>query len=191
MLEGFALWNRDHANFAVLLDLFERQLDLFHEGESPDYDLMSDIMFYMTHYSDLVHHPREDLAFARIKEREPGAVDAVVDELAAQHVVLKQAGEALIHALDDIVNGSITSRDHLEVPARKYLETFRGHMEREETTLLPLVQSLLRQRDWSAIDAEISHIEDPVFGRNFDERYAALRAQIAREAHISASAALR
>jgi hemerythrin-like domain-containing protein len=186
MLDGIALWNRDHTNFAVLLDLFERQLDLFHEGESPDYELMSDIMFYMTHYTDLVHHPREDLAFGRVKEREP-SVEAVVDELEAQHVVLKQAGDALIHALDDIVNGSISSRDQLELPARKYLQTFRGHMEREETTLLPLVQSLLRPRDWSAIDAEISHIEDPVFGRNFDERYAALRAQIAREARISAA----
>jgi hemerythrin-like domain-containing protein len=190
MLDGIALWNRDHANFAVLLDLLERQLDLFHDGESPDYELMSDIMFYMTHYTDLVHHPREDLAFARIKEREP-SVEAVVDELEAQHVVLKQAGEALIHALDDVVNGSITSRDQVEAPARRYLETFRSHMEREEATLLPLVQSLLRQRDWSVIDAQIRHIEDPVFGKKFDERYAALRAQIAREADISTGAALR
>ena len=190
MLDGIALWNRDHANFAVLLDLFERQLDLFHEGESPDYDLMSDIMFYMTHYTDLVHHPREDLAFARVREREP-VVTAVVDELEAQHVVLKVSGEALIRALDDIVNGSITSRDQLETPGRKYLEAFRGHMAREEEVLLPLVTSLLKQRDWSAIDDEIRHVEDPVFGKNVDERYAALRAQIAREAHISASPALR
>jgi len=190
MLEGLALWNRDHANFAVLLDLFERQLDLFHEGESPDYDLMSDIMFYMTHYTDVVHHPREDLAFARIRERDPDAA-VVVDELEAQHVVLKASGEALIHALDDIVNGSITSRDQLETPARKYLETFRSHMGREEEVLVPLVTGLLRPRDWSAIDAEISHVEDPLFGKNVDERYAALRAQIAREANISASPALR
>jgi len=190
MLDGIALWSRDHTNFAVLLDLLERQLDLFHEGESADYGLMLDIMFYMTHYTDLVHHPREDLAFARIKEREPG-VEAVVAELEAQHVVLKQAGEALTRALDDVVNGSITSRDHVETPARRYLQTFRGHMEREEATLMPLLQGLLRQRDWLAIDAQIQHIEDPVFGKNFDERYAALRRQIAREAQISASAALR
>lgn len=190
MLDGLALWNRDHANFVVLLDLFERQLDLFHEGESPDYDLMSDIMFYMTHYTDVVHHPREDLAFARIRARDPEAA-VVVDELEAQHAILKTSGEALIRALDDIVNGSITSRDLLEAPARQYLEIFRAHIEREEEVLLPLVRSLLKQRDWSAIDADIRHVEDPVFGKNVDERYAALRAQIAREAHISASPALR
>ncbi len=190
MLDAIALWNRDHANFAVLLDLLERQLDLFHAGESPDYDLMSDIMFYMTHYTDLIHHPREDLAFARIREREPG-VETVVDELSAQHSELKHAGNALIRALEDIVNGSITSRAGLEIPARAYVETFRDHMRREETALLPLATSLLRPRDWSAIDAEIRHIEDPLFGQNGEERYAALRAQISREARISAGASMR
>ena len=190
MLDALALWNRDHANFAVLLDLLERQLDLFHQGESPDYELMSDIMFYMTHYTDQVHHPREDLAFARIREREP-EMEALVDELIAQHATLKAAGEALIRALDDIVNGSITSRARLEVPARAYVEMLRGHMRREETALLPRVATLLRPRDWSAIDTEIRHIEDPLFGGNGEERYAALRAQISREARISDGAALR
>jgi hemerythrin-like domain-containing protein len=61
----------EHANFDMLLELLEGQLDLFHDGKSPDYALMLDIMFYMTHYPDAFHHPREDLAFARIGEREP------------------------------------------------------------------------------------------------------------------------
>jgi len=190
MLDALALWNRDHANFAVLLELFERQIDLFHRGETPDYDLMSDIMFYMTHYTDLVHHPREDLAFARLRERD-SALETVVDELIAQHGALKRAGEALSATLADIVNGSITSRSRLEVPARDYLELLRGHMRREESAVLPRVASLLRSRDWSAIDAEVSHVEDPLFGSTGEQRYAALREQISREARISDGAGLR
>jgi hemerythrin-like domain-containing protein len=190
MPDSISAWNRDHTNFAVLLDLLERQLDLFHQGESADYELMSDIMFYMTHYTDLVHHPREDLAFARICEREPG-MRAVVDELTMQHVQLRETGQALIGALDDIVNGSITSRERVEAPARKYVELFRNHMEREETVLQPVVTHLLQARDWEAIDATLSHIEDPLFGSKGEERYAALRQQIAREARISSTAAMR
>src|ERR1044071_3900321 len=123
MSDGISLWNRDHTNFAVLLDLLERQADLFHRGESPDYELMSDIMYYMSHYTDLVHHPREDLAFAAVCERDP-SVQRIVDELSAQHVELRDAGQALIRALDDVVNGSITSRERLETPARSYLRLF-------------------------------------------------------------------
>ena len=67
-----ATWHTDHANFARLLDLLEAQLDLFHRGETPHYELMLDIMFYMTHYPDVLHHPKEDMAFTRIRERETG-----------------------------------------------------------------------------------------------------------------------
>ena len=48
MSDPIALWHAEHANFAKLLDLLEGQLDLFHKCESPDYELMLDIMFYMT-----------------------------------------------------------------------------------------------------------------------------------------------
>ncbi len=186
MSDSIALWHAEHANFATLLDVLERELDLFHKGESPDYELMLDIMFYMTHYPDVLHHPKEDLAFARIKERE---VDAgpIVDELSEQHARLKESGDALVHALDDIVNGSITSREHVETPGRAYVADFRSHMQREETAILPLAAKLLRASDWTAIDAVIRHIEDPLFGKNGEERYAGLRRQIAREAQAASA----
>ena len=181
MSDSIALWHAEHVNFAVLLDLLEGQLDLFHKGESPDYELMLDIMFYMTHYPDVLHHPKEDLAFARIKQR---AADSgrIVDELTEQHALLKESGDALVHALDDIVNGSIMPREHVEEPARAYVADFRRHMHTEETAILPLAATLLRASDWVAIDAAIRDMDDPLFAKNGEERYAALRRQIAREA---------
>jgi hemerythrin-like domain-containing protein len=184
MSDPIALWRTEHANFATLLNLLESQLDFFHKGESPDYELMLNIMFYITNYPDVLHHPKEDLAFARIKEREVNA-GPIVDELTAQHARLKEGGNTLVHALDDIVNGSITSREHVEGPGRAYVADFRRHMEREETAILPLAARLLRNRDWAAIDAAIRQIDDPVFGTHGEERYAALRRQIAREEQAS------
>jgi hemerythrin-like domain-containing protein len=181
MPDMIAIWHAEHANFATLLDLLEGQLDLFHQGESPDYDMMLDIMFYMTHYTDVMHHPREDLAFARIKERE-GSAGAIVEELNGQHLRLKDSGNALVHALDDIINGSITSREHVEAPGRAYVSEFRRHMQTEETAILPLAAKVLHGRDWAAINAAIRDIDDPLFGSKGEERYAALRRQIARDA---------
>src|SRR5271157_3345517 len=184
MSDPIASWHAEHANFATLLNLLEGQLDLFHKGESPDYDLMLDIMFYMTHYSDAMHHPREDLALARIMERDLKAAP-IVDALALQHVRLKECGSSLVRALEDIVNGSITSRGHVEVPGRAYVTEFRTHMQTEESAILPLAAKVLRARDWAAIDAVIRHVDDPLFGAKGEERYAALRRQIAREAQGS------
>src|SRR5271169_2157980 len=137
MSDPIAFWHAEHANFATLPKLLEGQLDLFHQGESPDYDLMLDVMFYMTHYSDVMHHPKEDLALARVMEHDL-KVAPIGDDLAGQHARLKECGKALVQALEDIVNGSIFSRAHVETPGRAYVTEFRGHMQTEESTILPL-----------------------------------------------------
>jgi len=180
MSDPIALWHAEHVNFATLLGLLEVELDRFHRGQAPDYELMLDVMFYMTHYPDVLHHPKEDLAFARIAERNAGA-RSIVAELGDQHTMLKQAGNALVVALDDIVNGSITLRDHVEAPGRAYIAAFRRHMDTEETKILPLAATLLTGHDWAAIDRAVRQLDDPVFGKVADKRYAALRRQIARE----------
>lgn len=184
MSDPIALWHTEHVNFVTLLDLLEVELDHFRRGKAPDYGLMLDIMFYMTHYPDVLHHPKEDLAFARIAEREASARPAV-QGLAEQHSRLKRDGNALAIALDDIVNGSITSREHVEAPGRAYIEAFRSHIDSEEAEILPLAAKVLDREDWVAIEAAISRVEDPVFGKTTDERYAALRRQIARDAQGS------
>jgi hemerythrin-like domain-containing protein len=175
-----ATWHTEHVNFAKLLDLLDAQLDLFHQGETPHYELMLDIMFYMTHYPDAVHHPKEDLAFARIKEREDG-VAATVDELDRQHAELHRLGGELVASLGDIVNGSVASRASVEGPARSYVETFRRHMDLEEEKILPMAERLLRDSDWAAINTVVRHIEDPLFGRNAERRYAAIEEHLERQ----------
>ena len=176
-----ALWHADHVNFAILLGLIEEQLAVFNDGGSPQYDMMLDIMYYMTHYSDVIHHPKEDLVFAMIKERERGVAQRV-DELTNQHAQLKRFGEELVRDLDDIVNGSIVSRAHVETAAHAYLNTFRRHLDIEESEILPLAARLLADKDWAAVEDAIHHFEDPLFGSRTDERYAALRQQIGRDA---------
>jgi hemerythrin-like domain-containing protein len=180
MPDPIALWHNEHANFARLLGLLEVEFDRFHRGEAPDYELMLDVMFYMTHYPDVLHHPKEDLAFARIAARD-AAVRSTVELLASEHAARKRKGNALVVALDDIVNGSITSREHVEAPGRAYVAAFRRHMTLEEAEILPIAARVLNRSDWAAIESAILQLEDPVFGKARDERYAALRRHIARE----------
>ena len=183
MPHTLALWHAEHVNFARLLNLLDIELALFHGGKSPDYELMLNIMFYMTHYSDVLHHPKEDLVFAKIRERDRG-VAATVDKLASQHARLHECGQDLVQQLDDIVNGTISSRASVETVAHEYVGTLRTHMRIEETEILPLAGRLLTNRDWTAIHAAVEHIEDPLFGRHPEKRYLALHQQITRQAHI-------
>ena len=181
MSDPIAKWHDEHVNFVRLLDMIESELDRFHGGAMPNYELMLDVMYYMTHYPDVIHHRREDLAFERIRAREPG-VAPVIDELVRQHDVLRRDGNALVANLDDIVNGAIRTRESVEEPARAYLQCFRRHMRTEEEELFPAAQRVLRPRDWDEISAAVEHLDDPLFGTAGAHRYGALREQIAREA---------
>jgi hemerythrin-like domain-containing protein len=184
MPDTLAQWHAEHVNFARLLDIFAAELDALHEGTRPNYELMLDIMFYMTHYPDVVHHPREDLAFARIKALDARAGPAV-DELSRQHAQLHKIGAELFRGLSDIVNGSIASRESVETQGRTYVANFRNHMSTEENDILPIAAKLLQPKDWSAIRTAVKHIDDPLFGKSAEKRFAALHEEIARNTQVA------
>jgi hemerythrin-like domain-containing protein len=175
------LWHADHLKFGQLLNLLESQLQRVHDGGSPDYELMLDIMYYMTHYSDVLHHPKEDLVFAVVKARAPDFGD-IVDDLTRQHAQLRDMGGTLVRTLDDVVNGSMVPRERLEAAARVYVSALRAHMRTEENEVLPAAERLLSATDWTDIDAAIAKFDDPLFGSEAHDRYARLRVQIERQA---------
>ena len=57
----------DHKNMALMINLLERESNRIYAGEEPDYELLQDVMHYMTVYPDAVHHPKEDRLYAELK----------------------------------------------------------------------------------------------------------------------------
>lgn len=170
-------WHEEHANFAKLLNLLEGQLNMFHRSQTPNYALMLDIMTYMTHYPDLLHHPREDRAFAIVKQRVP-ALAKLVDELTAEHVVAVKNSAELVEDLESVVNGAMLPREAVETPGREYIAHFRHHMAREEADLFPIVAKTLTASDWALIDAAVKSAADPLFGADAPRQYEVLRREI-------------
>ena len=100
---------KDHLNAAKLLDLLEAQIGTLHDGETPDYLLMFDVMCYMRHYPDLFHHPKEDLIFEKLKERDP-SVRPIVDNLMEEHKALAEKGVQFFESLQTVVSESMVPR---------------------------------------------------------------------------------
>lgn len=59
----------DHRNVTIMLNLLDREIAETGDLNEPDFELMRDIMLYMTVYSDAVHHPKEDLVYAAWRRR--------------------------------------------------------------------------------------------------------------------------
>ena len=170
-------WKAEHVDFLRLLDLLELQISLFHEGATPDYQLMLDVVYYLTHFADKFHHPREDVAITRLGERDP-SVQSLIRRVLGEHKVIAAAGKQLDGQLDAVLNGVLLARESVEVTAATYLTYYRHHMAREEKELFPLVDKLLRPADWKSVAAAISSEDDPLFGKKVKERYRALHRQI-------------
>ena len=113
MADPLAVWHTEHINFARLLDILEDQVSAFHAGEDPNYALMSDILYYMRNFTDRVHHPREDVAYARLAARDPGS-QLTVNRLQQEHRVIATAGDELLNRINEAAGDVVTPRAALE-----------------------------------------------------------------------------
>ena len=177
-----AIWHTEHIYFRRLLELLQDQLDSFHRGERPNYELMLDIVAYLRDYSDQYHHPREDVAFARLAQRCP---DLRLDlaRLAQEHRVIARAGETLRQHLEAVLGGSMIPRAEVEVAAATYLVYYGNHIAKEDELVLERAEKALTPEDWKAVKAAVTPRPDPVFGEHPEERYKALRREIAAATH--------
>ncbi len=180
MTDLVAIWRAEHLNFDRLLDLLEKQVAAFHVGGQPDYDLMRDVVYYLRHYADQVHHPQEDAVFARLLERDP-AMRPQIDRLLQEHRVIVAAGETLLKHLDEVVAEALVPRSIVETAAATYLVFYRQHLAAEDNEVIPRAAQLLRPRDWAAV-AAVPTRPDPLFGEDVEERFRNLRRQIVLEA---------
>jgi hemerythrin-like domain-containing protein len=171
-------WHAEHSNFAKLLDVLDRQLALFHAGENPNYELMLDVVSYLRHFPDRQHHPREDVAFARLAARDP-TTQVKVNRLLQEHRVLAKAGDDLLGLLNQAADEAIIARAEVEAAAATYLIYYRHHIASEERDILPRAAELLTPEDWSAVAAAVPPGHDPLFGDQSEERYRELRRLIA------------
>jgi hemerythrin-like domain-containing protein len=181
MADPLAAWHTDHVNFTRLLDILEEQVAAFHAGAHPDYDLMVDIANYLRHYPDRFHHPREDVAFARLAERDP-ALQLPIARRMQEHRILAAAGDTLLGHLHDIIEGAFVERSTLESAAGTYLVYYRHHLAAEEQEVIPRAGRLLTPEDWAAVAAAVPAGPDPLFGNDSEARYRELRREIALEA---------
>lgn len=177
MVDPIAAWHADHMRFARLLDFVEQQMTVFHDGQDPDYELMRDVVYYLHHYADRYHHPREDVAFARLAKRDPDLKPAI-NRLLQEHRVLAASGETLLRYLEDILADTVIERATVEAAAATYLVYYRHHLAAEEREVLPRAARSLKPNDWAVVASAVAPAPDPLFGEDVAERYRELHKRV-------------
>ena len=150
---------QEHKDMDRLIALLEENLEVFTRGEDPDYDLMREAVDYLTNYPDMLHHPTEDIIFARLKARDPKAATfRELPDLKEEHGELASLTRKFAHTLNVVLMEKEVEREQLQKSARDYIEHFRKHMSKEERTFLPEAEAALDDTDWRAIEQQVGEM---------------------------------
>jgi hemerythrin-like domain-containing protein len=179
--DPIAAWHQEHVYFNNLLKLLQREVYVFHTGGRPNYELMLDIVSYLREYGDQVHHPREDVAFARLAEHCPDMQPAL-GRLEQEHRVVAQAGENLQRQIEAVLGDAMVPRAEVEMAAATYLVYYGNHIAKEEEDVLTRAALHLTPEDWEAVKNAAPARQDPLFAKDGQTRYRELRRQIVIEA---------
>ncbi len=167
----------DHRNMVMLLDLLEAEINRLATSGEPDYDLLRDIMLYVTEYPDVVHHPKEDIIYRQLKSLRP-EIHTDLECVETDHQYIEESGLALKNDIEAISVGANLDRDELIEKLYHYMDQHRQHMYWEEINLFSLADELQRYGDWSEVVLKSNEISDPLFGSRVERKYRRLLAKI-------------
>ena len=179
-MNPIATWHDEHLYFNRLMATLRKQLDLFHAGEQPNFELVLDILTYLKDYGDDYHHPREDAAYDLLAKRCP-ELRLTLARLRQDHRVIAQAGDALQKQVEAVMEDAVVPRADIEVALATFLVYYGNHIAREEEDVLERAATELTPDDWKAVGSVAPAKDGPLSPADAEARYRQLRRQIAIE----------
>lgn len=167
----------DHHNMTLLLDLLDIEAERLAEFGEPDYDLVRDIMLYMTEYPDVVHHPAEDFLYRHLKSLRSN-IDDELERVETDHGHIEKFGLKLKNDIEAISIGEDLNRNDVIKELRQYVGQLREHMYWEEKGLFMLADELRGDGDWLEFVSNNEKVDDPLFGPRVERKYRRLLARI-------------
>lgn len=165
----------DHTNMSIVLDLLQDCIDRTIAGENPDFELIDDVMHYMTIYPDAVHHPKEDIVYAELQAKRPDLADGLED-VPEDHRQIAELGSQLRHDVAAVVAGMAMLREKFIADAQAYVTRLRNHMQWEEDDLFKRIDTMLSDEGQDLAVGD--YIRDPVFELEIASGFARLRSAV-------------
>ncbi len=164
---------QDHRNMNLMLNLLEVESNRLFDGDDTDFELLYDIMHYMTVYPDAVHHPKEDRIYAELKAVRPD-LSAGFDRITVDHRHIAELGVRLRNDVASVNSGGVVRRKSVVADTLRYVNTLRGHIQWEELDLFRRIEDMIAEGHHFFEAATFLQTPDPVFGPEVEENFARL-----------------
>jgi hemerythrin-like domain-containing protein len=164
---------QDHKNMSLMLNLLELESNRLFDGFDTDFELLHDIMHYMTVYPDAVHHPKEDRIYAELKAVRPD-LSIGFDRITVDHRHIAELGFKLRNDIESVTSGGVIRKKSVVADTLRYVNTLRGHMQWEELDLFRRIEDMVAEGHELIESSTYLQNTDPVFGPEVEEKFARL-----------------
>jgi len=139
----------DHQALATVLRALADSVEQARRsGRRPDFDELRAMLFYLDEMPARMHHASEsELLFPKIRERCP-ALRPVLARLEAEHERGESSVRELEHALTAWELMGEVHRESFQLLLHTHSTVYLGHMEVEESYVLPVAADYLSPADW-------------------------------------------
>lgn len=171
----------EHRSQAAVMHALHQHWQQVMQGAAPRFDLIRAMLYYIEHFPERLHHPKEDdHLFARLRTRTTKC-DAMLDRLQGQHREGARRFRDLRRRLAELEDGV---EEGARVRFGEALDNFINdqwqHMGSEEQFVLPAATRWLAPDDWEAIAAAFATNDDPRFGADANEAFEQLADRVLR-----------
>jgi hemerythrin-like domain-containing protein len=175
---------QEHKVIERILPVLEEAARRVEHGRSLDADIFPEIIDFMRVFADQCHHAKEEAQlFPVLKESgidtDGGLVGALVEEhREARALVGKLAGHAA--KIDEVESAA-------EVAAitRVYIRLLKMHIEKEDVTLMPLVDRTLKPEQQMSLAVIFEDVEDEEPCKGSYDRYRELVSELEERLEIA------
>lgn len=162
--------HQDHINLSRLLEVMEMKIQKLKAGDSPNFQLLSELVEYIGNYADQFHHPREDHLYHYFAKRD-ASLDLHLQSCEAQHADLKNLSNEVLETVNAVMHDAVIPMSDFIARLESFVQRERAHINFEEQTIFPAIQALSEQKDWAALAQALPQPEDPLFGEKQGENY--------------------
>ncbi|MBE0625364.1 MAG: hemerythrin domain-containing protein [Burkholderiales bacterium] len=173
----------EHRKLAAILHNLHDQVErLRGDSAPPDFAGLRAMLYFLDAFSARMHHPKEDeFLFQPLRARD-GETAAIIDDLEREHACGAAAMRSLEQALLRYDAGGEREFADFAAAVEGFCAFYMRHMDKEETLVMPLAESLFSDEDWARIDAACAAAGAPHGGVDEEKEFRQLFRRIVRPA---------
>lgn len=162
----------EHRSLAAVIHGLQQVLaQALEGGRSPDVGLLNAMLYYIEHFPERLHHPKEEaFVFRKLRDRSSN-YEVVLQGLEAQHADGARKLAELATGVAALERGEAEAVERLAEAVQAFAKAQWEHMAAEEEVILPAALQVLQAADWQEVAHAFSSNGDPRFDEDTGAAY--------------------